>query len=139
MCTLVFMNKTNPKTESKLSTKLKKKMKLFIIAAAVFVFVLGGLTIWGGIFVLNKASQIAASSTLPQKLNTTLTNLNVPKVNTKTCITTAQNLVSLEAWANFDVQKKLQDLKQACLPNTQAECMTDECVADKEYFKKESE
>jgi hypothetical protein len=117
----------------KQNPKLFRKIKIAVVVLFFGFILLGGLTIWTGIKMVNylglKTTEIVkpletmnAENILPASLN------SVTKIQLLSCWDSGKSLLAIRPWIDRSVFDNLVFLKEQCFKNTENNCQGEECT-----------
>lgn len=102
--------------------KLKRKLKIFVVAGIFGFFIISALTIWIGFKAVNYvATKTKEAGRAPivqgyvHNINSELKTLSKNQV--VSCWDKAQSLIAIQVWIERSAIDNLMDLKVACLEN----------------------
>ena len=110
------------------------KMKYFIKKNLKYLIVIGigGLLIFGGLFIYLSYSVISHMANLGKDFDISAVTKNIPVVSNVACVDKAKSLMNVAAWIDTPPMDNLIKLKQICLEETTVICETPGCESLRE-------
>lgn len=103
-----------------------KKIKYLLIMG------IGGILIFGGLFIYVSYTAFNQVANLGKNFNFTQFTKNIPVISNVACMEKAQRLMNLPAWIETPPIENLKKLKQVCLEERTIICESPECDSKRE-------
>lgn len=110
------------------------KMKYFIKKNLKYLIVIGigGILIFGGLFIYLSYSVINHVAKLGKDFDFFEATKNIPVISNVACMDKAKSLMNVAAWIDTPPTDNLKKLKQVCLEETTVICETPGCESLRE-------
>lgn len=120
------------------SSKLRKKLKIFIVVGALGLVLIGTLVVWAGFAGLRYVSKLANEPTVATQVGDLQTEIQkLPALLNAGCWSTAQSLINVAPWLERPIADNFTSLKVACLDRPEPSCKGADCGAVKKGIEAE--